>query len=180
MHKNASKSHILIVEDEEIIRNSLRKLLERHDYLVSDAVSIKSARELFNFSEFSLIISDLRLPGQLGTDLIQLAKPVPVLIMTSYASLRSAVETMRQGAVDYISKPFDHDEILVSVRRVIDSPQKIVEVPSGLSLEDYFTRFVLENQSHMSETDLAKKLGISRKSLWQRRNKLGLNRKKVD
>ena len=179
MSNSSKKNHILIVEDEDIIRSSLRKLLERYDYVVSDAVSIKSALQLFDFSEVSLIISDLRLPGQLGTNLIQLAKPVPVLIMTSYASLRSAVDTMRQGAVDYISKPFDHDEMMVSVRRIIDAPKKAVEVPSGLSLEDYFTRFVLENQAHMSETDLAEKLGISRKSLWQRRNKLGLNRKKA-
>lgn len=179
MTNPSTQPHILIVEDEEIIRNSLRKLLERHDYLVSGAVSIKSARELFDFSDFSLIISDQRLPGQAGTDLIELAKPVPVLIMTSYASLRSAVETMRQGAVDYISKPFDHDEILASVRRIINSPKKVTEVSAGLSLEDYFTRFVLENQEHMNETDLAKKLGISRKSLWQRRNKLGINRKKT-
>jgi len=47
--------------------------------------------------------------------------PVPVLIMTSYASLRSAVDTMRQGAVDYISKPFDHDEMLLSVRRILSA-----------------------------------------------------------
>jgi DNA-binding NtrC family response regulator len=179
MSNTRTKNHILIVEDEEIIRSSLRKLLERHDFLVSDAVSIKSARELFELSGFDLIISDLRLPGQLGTDLIQLAKPVPVLIMTSYASLRSAVDTMRQGAVDYISKPFDHDEIMASVRRIIDAPKKPTEVTTDLSLEDYFTRFVLENQDHMNETDLAKKLGISRKSLWQRRNKLGINRKKT-
>jgi DNA-binding NtrC family response regulator len=179
MSNTRTKNHILIVEDEEIIRSSLRKLLERHDFLVSDAVSIKSARELFELSEFDLIISDLRLPGQLGTDLIQLAKPVPVLIMTSYASLRSAVDTMRQGAADYISKPFDHDEIMVSVRRIIDAPKKLTQVTADLSLEDYFTKFVIENQDHMSETDLAKKLGISRKSLWQRRNKLGINRKKT-
>jgi DNA-binding NtrC family response regulator len=179
MSNTRTKNHILIVEDEEIIRSSLRKLLERHDFLVSDAVSIKSASELFEFSEFDLIISDLRLPGQLGTDLIQLATPVPVLIMTSYASLRSAVDTMRQGAVDYISKPFDHDEIMVSVRRIIDAPKKPAEVTTNLSLEGYFTRFVLENQDHMNETDLAKKLGISRKSLWERRNKLGINRKKT-
>lgn len=179
MSNTRAKNHILIVEDEEIIRSSLRKLLERHDFLVSDAVSIKSARELFEISGFDLIISDLRLPGQLGTDLIQLAKPVPVLIMTSYASLRSAVDTMRQGAADYISKPFDHDEIMVSVRRIIDAPKKPIQATTDLSLEDYFTQFVIENQDHMSETDLAKKLGISRKSLWQRRNKLGINRKKT-
>jgi DNA-binding NtrC family response regulator len=177
-HSNL-RNHILIVEDEEIIRSSLRKLLERHDFLVSDAVSIKSARELFDLCAFNLIISDLRLPGQLGTDLIQLAKPVPVLIMTSYASLRSAVEIMRQGAADYISKPFDHEEIMISVRRIIDAPKKPAEITTDLSLEGYFTRFVLENQDHMSETDLAKKLGISRKSLWQRRKKLQINRKKI-
>jgi len=179
MSNTGPKNHILIVEDEEIIRSSLRKLLERHDFLVSDAVSIKSAHELFDLSSFDLIISDLRLPGQPGTDLIQLAKPVPVLIMTSYASLRSAVDIMRQGAVDYISKPFDHDEMLVSVRRIIDSPKKPLEMSTDLSLEGYFTKFILENQDHMNETDLAKKLGISRKSLWQRRNKMGLNRKKT-
>ena len=115
------RDQILIVEDEEIIRISLRKLLERHDYDVSDAVSIKAASENVDFNDFALIISDLRLPGQLGTDLIKMVDPVPVLIMTSYASLRSAVDTMRQGAVDYISKPFDHDEMLLAVRRILSA-----------------------------------------------------------
>ncbi len=115
------RDQILIVEDEEIIRASLRKLLERHDYQVSDAVSIKAAADSFDFNNFALVISDLRLPGQLGTDLIEMVDPVPVLIMTSYASLRSAVDTMRQGAVDYISKPFDHDEMLLSVRRILSA-----------------------------------------------------------
>jgi two-component system response regulator HydG len=115
------RDQILIIEDEEIIRISLRKLLERHDYDVSDAVSIKAASESFDFNNFALIISDLRLPGQLGTDLIKMVDPVPVLIMTSYASLRSAVDTMRQGAVDYISKPFDHEEMLLSVRRILSA-----------------------------------------------------------
>ena len=118
------RDQILIIEDEEIIRISLRKLLERHDYDVSDAVSIKAASDSFDFNDFALIISDLRLPGQLGTDLIKMVDPVPVLIMTSYASLRSAVDTMRQGAVDYISKPFDHDEMLLSVRRILSASQQ--------------------------------------------------------
>jgi len=131
MIKAPHSDRILIVEDEEIIRTSLRKLLERHDYSVSDAVSIKAARDSFNISDFALIISDLRLPGQPGTDLIKLVDPVPVLIMTSYASLRSAVDTMRQGAVDYISKPFDHDDMLASVRRILKkSGQSGAAVPT--------------------------------------------------
>lgn len=112
-------SKILIVEDETIIRNALRKLLERNQYEVSEAPSVKEATSKFSLKDFDLIISDLRLPGAPGTDLIKLAGETPVLIMTSYASLRSAVDSMRMGAVDYVAKPFDHDEMVNAVKRVI-------------------------------------------------------------
>ncbi len=112
-------SHILIVEDEALIRSSLKRLLERHKYTVSEAGSVADARERFSLEEFDLIISDVRLPGDPGTTLIELAKPTPVLIMTSFASMKSAVDAMKQGAVDYISKPFDHDEMLLSVERIL-------------------------------------------------------------
>jgi two-component system, NtrC family, response regulator HydG len=112
-------SKILIVEDETIIRNALRKLLERNQYEVCEAPSVKEATSKFQLKDFDLIVSDLRLPGAPGTDLIKLAGDTPVLIMTSYASLRSAVDSMRMGAVDYIAKPFDHDEMVNAVKRVI-------------------------------------------------------------
>ena len=112
-------SKILIVEDEPIIRNALRRLLERNKYEVDEAPSVQEAMNKFELSNFDLIISDLRLPGAPGTDLIKLSGKVPVLIMTSYASLRSAVDSMRMGAVDYIAKPFDHDEMITAVKRVI-------------------------------------------------------------
>ncbi|HCE41597.1 MAG: response regulator [Alcanivorax sp.] len=111
-------SHILIVEDEPVIRGALRKLLERHDHSVAEAESVEQANDQ-GLTQYDLIISDLRLPGEPGTALIEVARPVPVLIMTSYASLRSAVDAMREGAVDYIPKPFDHDEMLMAVERVL-------------------------------------------------------------
>lgn len=111
---------ILIVEDEDVIRISLHKLLTREGFNVSNARHIQDATEQYNLFDFSLIISDLRLPGAPGTDLIKMAGEVPVLIMTSYASLRSAVDTMRMGAVDYIPKPFDHNEMVNTVRRILD------------------------------------------------------------
>ena len=111
--------HILIVEDEPIIRSALRRLLERNHYQVSEAGSVQEAQEQYEIPTFDLIISDLRLPGAPGTEMIKLAEPTPVLIMTSYASLRSAVDSMRLGAIDYIAKPFDHDEMLQTVARII-------------------------------------------------------------
>src|SRR5690606_28110701 len=113
-----SMPHILIVEDETIIRSALRRLLERNQYEVSEAGSVQEAQERFSISGFDLIISDLRLPGAPGTELIRLAEGAPVLIMTSYASLRSAVDSMKLGAVDYIAKPFDHDDMLQAVARI--------------------------------------------------------------
>ncbi|APE31026.1 response regulator [Halomonas aestuarii] len=111
-------SRILIVEDEAIIRSALKRLLERHDHQVSEAGSVAEALSL-EPQGFDLVISDLRLPGEPGTDLIARAAPVPVLIMTSYASMRSAVEALKLGAVDYVAKPFDHDELLETVARVL-------------------------------------------------------------
>jgi DNA-binding NtrC family response regulator len=112
-------SRVLIIEDETVIRRAVKRLLERHDYLVAEAGSIEEAEEKHTLSSFDLIISDVRLPGMPGTEIIQRAAPVPVLIMTSYASIRSAVEAMKMGAIDYISKPFDHDELLMLVDRTI-------------------------------------------------------------
>lgn len=114
-----SKGNILIVEDEEIIRASLRRLLTRNDYTVSEAGSVHEAELSYNLKEFNLVISDLRLPGSPGTEMISLAEGIPVLIMTSYASLNSAVDTMKLGAVDYIAKPFDHSEMLERVAAIM-------------------------------------------------------------
>ncbi len=111
-------SHILVVEDEAIIRQSVRRLLQRHNYEVTDVDSLDAAKNE-DLSRYSLIISDLRLPGGMGTELVELAGETPVLIMTSYASLRSAVDAMKMGAVDYIAKPFDHDEMIQAVQRIL-------------------------------------------------------------
>ncbi|WP_025131274.1 sigma-54 dependent transcriptional regulator [Pseudomonas sp. PH1b] len=122
--------HILIVEDETIIRSALRRLLERNQYQVSEAGSVQEAQERFSIPTFDLIVSDLRLPGAPGTELIKLGQGTPVLIMTSYASLRSAVDSMKMGAVDYIAKPFDHDEMLQAVARILRDRQSAESAPA--------------------------------------------------
>lgn len=116
--------HILVVEDEEIIRTALHKLLVHNGYGVEQAESVQDALDNYQFDEFDLIISDLRLPGRPGTDLISLAENKPVLIMTSYASLRSAVDSMKMGAIDYIAKPFDHEEMLSAVSQILQRQQQ--------------------------------------------------------
>ena len=111
--------HILIIEDEAVIRKALAKLLKRAGYKVSEAGSVAESEKQYSLDTFHLIIADLRLPGGLGTEVIEKCAGTPVLIMTSYASIGSAVDAMKAGAADYISKPFNHDEILVVIDRLI-------------------------------------------------------------
>ncbi|MFP2961515.1 sigma-54-dependent transcriptional regulator [Myxococcus sp. 1LA] len=112
-------SRILVIEDEPIIRTELRRLLVRAGHDVSEAGSVAEAASDYSLDSFDLVLSDLRLPGAPGTDIISMCPGVPVLIMTSYATVKSAVDAMKLGAVDYIAKPFDHDELLMQVERVL-------------------------------------------------------------
>ncbi len=113
-------NRILIIEDEVVIRNAVRRLLEKNGYGVSEAGSVEEAESQYRLQAFDLIISDVRLPGVPGTEVIARADGTPVLIITSYASVPSAVDAMKRGAVDYIAKPFDHDELLLLVERILD------------------------------------------------------------
>lgn len=124
-------SHILVVEDEAIIRQSICRLLQRNHFQVTDVDSFTAASDL-DLSAFDLVISDLRLPGGQGTDLIELAGNTPVLIMTSYASLNSAIDAMKMGAVDYIAKPFDHDEMLKAVKHILSEAELSKAAPQEL------------------------------------------------
>ncbi|MDE2148565.1 MAG: sigma-54-dependent Fis family transcriptional regulator [Gammaproteobacteria bacterium] len=113
------KPQVLIVEDEPLIRGQIAKRLQRDGCRVTEADSVEQAQAL-DPSAFDLVMADLRLPGAPGVELVKAAAGAPVLIMTSYASISSAVECIRQGAADYIAKPFEFDELLLIVRRLIE------------------------------------------------------------
>ncbi|MEX1196609.1 MAG: sigma-54 dependent transcriptional regulator [Pseudohongiellaceae bacterium] len=143
---------VLVVEDEQIIRNALKRLLERHQYAVSEAGSVKEAGELLSSQSYDLVISDLRLPGAPGTDLIRLTDS-PVLIMTSYSSLRSAVDSMKMGAVDYIPKPFEHEEMLQAVARIIAEHRQTADTAAASGETHSPPRKERAAASGASETD---------------------------
>lgn len=118
--QSMGRKKILIVEDEIVIRTSLKKFLEKKLYKVVEAGSLAEALQN-NLQDFALIITDLRLPGPTGTDIIKHAANVPVLVMTSYASVSSAVDAMKLGAADYIAKPFDYDDLLSTIKALVET-----------------------------------------------------------
>ena len=103
---------ILLVDDEPSQRQALRRVLEARDYKVAEASGVQEAETRYNLAEFDLIVTELKLAGASGAELIRSASPVPVIVMTNYASLRSAVDSMKAGAVDYLAKPCSDDDLL--------------------------------------------------------------------
>lgn len=114
---------LLIVEDEETLRESLRRVFLREDYEVEVADSTEAACKLFDEKSFELIITDIILPGADGIELLKKCREhTPdqiVIVVTAFASLETAVEALRAGAYDYIVKPIMHDEIKRIVKNAL-------------------------------------------------------------
>jgi DNA-binding NtrC family response regulator len=111
-------ARILLVEAQAPARQRLTRLLERSGHQVEPAGSVAEALSL-DPSAFDLVLSDLRLPGDDATALLARSNVAPVLVMASQANVRSAVAAMKLGAVDYVPKPPDPDELLLVVERVL-------------------------------------------------------------
>ncbi|MDE1206354.1 sigma-54-dependent transcriptional regulator [Tenacibaculum larymnensis] len=123
---------ILLVEDDVTFSNMLKHFLERHQYTVEVSYTIKNAFTLLKKHSYNLIFTDLRLPDGNGIDLLKQSKntdsKIPVVLMTSYAEVSTAVQAMKQGAFDYISKPFNPEEVLEVISNALEvKTEQIVE-----------------------------------------------------
>ena len=114
--------HILVVEDDRDLRKALRRLLERNGFGVTETASVEEAAT-HDLDAFAAIIADLRLAGSPGTTLIRMTI-TPVLVLTTFASLRSTFDSLQTGAVTYLSIPLNHEEILDTVNQVIANDVK--------------------------------------------------------
>src|SRR5262245_34413359 len=113
---------LLIIEDEERMRRLLELVLREEGYeLVLAASGEEGIRTLRDGTAIDLIITDLQLGNTTGLEILETAKrvlpDVPVVLITGYGTVKSAVEAMRKGAYDYLSKPVDHDELKIVISR---------------------------------------------------------------
>jgi len=115
---------ILLVDDEINIRKTLLLVLKNFNCTIKEAGSIEEARELMDREAFDLAIIDIRLPDGTGIDLLKrvkkLSPEIVVLIITAFASTENAVEAMKLGAYDYITKPFNLDELRITIRNILE------------------------------------------------------------
>ena len=137
--EKSENEKILLVDDEEYLLKSLEVFLKNEtNYEIFTASDGKEAIEIIDSKDIDLILTDLKMPGMSGVELMEYVKgkseDVPVIAITAYASLNSAVETLRVGAYDYLIKPYEFDIVLMVVERAIERARLTAESEEGKKL----------------------------------------------
>jgi len=115
---------ILIIDDDLAVREALRGYLEDRGYLVEAASDGPSGLEIIKAKGFDVIVLDIKMPGMNGLEVLRILKQwdpeTMVIIMTGYASLETAIQAIREGAYDYITKPFRLEEISITIKNACE------------------------------------------------------------
>jgi DNA-binding NtrC family response regulator len=115
---------LLVVDDDAAMRQMLASLFRERGYPVEEAASADEALERTRETEFDAVLSDIKMPGKTGIEMVgelrRIRPATPVVLMTAFGSIDSAVEAMRAGAFDYITKPFEPEAVLLTVERALE------------------------------------------------------------
>ncbi len=123
-----SKKHILIVDDDDRIRNLLKDFLSENNYIVSSAEHADEAKEKLQYLKFDIIILDVMMPGQNGYELTKEIKKefqIPIILLTAKGEVENRIKGLELGADDYIGKPFEPKELLLRIKNILNKNAKI-------------------------------------------------------
>ena len=122
---------ILVVDDEDIIRESLSYTLKNENYEVDEAANGKEAYNKLKEASYDLVITDIEMPEMKGTELLKEISAMNLqtssIVITAYGSLETAITALRTGASDYILKPVEFDELLIKVKRLFEVRELLLE-----------------------------------------------------
>ena len=123
-----NKKHVLIVDDDDRIRDLLKDFLSNNDYIVSTAENADQAQSRLENIKYDIIILDVMMPGQDGFELTKVIKKkvkVPIILLTAKGEVENRIKGLELGADDYLGKPFEPKELLLRVRNIINKDEKI-------------------------------------------------------
>jgi len=149
---------ILIVEDDSHIHELLIAVLQGGGYAVTGAFSGTEALRLLEQERFDLVLLDLMLPGKSGEEVLAEISGIPVIVLTAVASKESTVALLRQGASDYLTKPFDNEELLARIEVQLrgNKRQESLLQYKDLSLDtESFTAMLGSNELKLSKREFA-------------------------
>src|SRR5215467_15642355 len=145
---------VIVLEDDQIVRKNLENCLRRKRYDVASVATIAAAQECLAKDNFDVIFLDVRLPDGDGTDLLKLLQSRPqkplAVVTTGFGSVESAVECMKNGAFDYLIKPFSNEQIEIVLKKAEEFTQ-LLRVNRFLSQENEDAGYELLGQSQAME-----------------------------
>lgn len=141
------KYSVLIVDDENNVTNLLEKVFIKEGYSAHKANCGEAALSIIDRHQVDLVITDIKMPGMTGIELISKIKDIDssikIILITAFATVETAIEALKMGVVDYITKPFDLEDVLISVRKVAKSSEKNDSLEllkkDNKSFENYFS-----------------------------------------
>ena len=122
------KLHILIVDDDDRIRNLLKDYLSDNNYIVSTAENAEEAKKKITYLKFDIIILDVMMPGQDGYELTKEIKKninIPIILLTAKGEVENRIKGLELGANDYLGKPFEPKELLLRIKNIISNSKKL-------------------------------------------------------
>ena len=160
--------NILVVDDKDSMRNMLQQTLTEEGFRVDSASDGRKALELVRNKSYDLVLTDLKMPDADGLDVLSGVKEVDsdtsVIVMTAYGTIEDAVEAMRKGAFDFITKPFDSEHLCVLVNRALENRRLIAEntlLREKFMDETALNNIIGKNEKMMEVTQLIKKVAGS-------------------
>jgi DNA-binding NtrC family response regulator len=168
----AGDPRILIIDDEEAIRESLDTLLTLEGFSVSTAVDGPSGMELLSRNEFDLLLLDLALPGQSGIDLlpriVEMHPNLPVIMITAYGTVGNVVDAIRAGAENFVQKPWDNEKLLADIRAAVArhrAEEEVVQLKRTLKQRYNFENIVGKSEPMLRLFDLIAQVAPSRSTV---------------
>ena len=158
------KAHILIVDDDDRIRELVKQYLNENDYLVTTANSAEDAKEKVNIIKFDIIILDIMMPGQSGLDFTNENKKkinTPIILLTAKGETSDRIEGLEIGADDYLAKPFEPKELVLRIKNILDKTksksQKRVVNFSNINI-DLNKLLIIKNNKEFKINNTEKKI----------------------
>jgi len=163
---------ILVVDDEQSLRDVLSIMLKRAGYVVTTATDGEEAIDLVNKEIFDLVITDLRMPKVDGMEILKAVKSTSpetvVLLITAFASADSAVEAMKQGAYDYLTKPFQIDEVQLIIRNALEKRRLTTEnmlLKREMASQSSFAQLVGQSDAMQKVFEVVRKVADSKSNV---------------
>ena len=135
---NKSTFHILVVDDDDRIRDLVKQYLEENNFLVTTAIDASDAKRKLDIIKFDILILDVMMPGISGLSLtkdIKKNNPIPIILLTAKGEISDRIEGLELGADDYLGKPFEPKELLLRIKNILNKVQKPV-LPDEIHVGD--------------------------------------------